>query len=54
MGNRQELDTISTMSRLIAERRGFEPVIIEGNSDLVGIVTVHDGQSDSVKFRMKK
>lgn len=45
MGNRQELDTISTMSRLIAERRGFEPVIIEGNSDLVGIVTVHDGQS---------
>ncbi|MDI9216255.1 MULTISPECIES: SPFH domain-containing protein [Clostridium] len=45
MGNKQELDTISTMSRLISERRGFEPVIIEGNSDLVGIVTVHDGQS---------
>lgn len=45
MGSKQELDTISTMSRLISERRGFEPVIIEGNSDLVGIVTVHDGQS---------
>ncbi|WP_195265551.1 SPFH domain-containing protein [Clostridium sp. 1001275B_160808_H3] len=45
MGNKQEMDTISTMSRLISERRGFEPVIIEGNSDLVGIVTVHDGQS---------
>lgn len=45
MGSKQELDTISTMFRLISERRGFEPVIIEGNSDLVGIVTVHDGQS---------
>ena len=45
MGNKQELDTISSMSRLISERRGFEPVIIEGTSDLVGIVTVHDGQS---------
>lgn len=45
MGNKQELDNISTMSRLISERRGFEPVIIEGTSDLVGIVTVHDGQS---------
>lgn len=45
MGSKQELGTISTMSRLISERRGFEPVIIEGNSDLVGIVTVHDGQS---------
>lgn len=45
LGNKQELDTIATMSRLISERRGFEPVIIEGNSDLVGIVTVHDGQS---------
>ena len=45
MGNKQELETISTMSRLISERRGFEPVIIEGTSDLVGIVTVHDGQS---------
>ena len=43
MGSKQELDTISTMSRLISERRGFEPVIIEGNSDLVGIV--NDGQS---------
>ncbi|GAA0762799.1 MULTISPECIES: SPFH domain-containing protein [Clostridium] len=45
MGNKHELDTILTMSRLISERRGFEPIIIEGNSDLVGIVTVHDGQS---------
>lgn len=45
MGNKQELNTISTMSKLISERKGFEPVIIEGNSDLVGIVTVHDGQS---------
>jgi uncharacterized membrane protein YqiK len=28
---------------LITERGGFEPVVIKGTDDLVGIVTVHDG-----------
>lgn len=33
------------MANLIHARKGFEPVIIQGNEDLVGIVTVHDGPS---------
>lgn len=45
MGNKSEQDSILEMSRIITERKGFEPVIIEGVSDLVGIVTVHDGPS---------
>jgi uncharacterized membrane protein YqiK len=45
MGNRAEQDSILEMSRKIAEKKGFEPVIIQGDSDLVGIVTVHDGPS---------
>lgn len=44
-GNKLEQDTINQMARLITQRRGFDPVVIEGNSDLVGIVTVHDGPS---------
>jgi uncharacterized membrane protein YqiK len=31
------------MARIIGERRGFEPVVIKGQDDLVGVVTVHDG-----------
>ena len=45
MGIRSEQDSILEMSRKIAEKKGFEPVIIQGDSDLVGIVTVHDGPS---------
>lgn len=45
IGNKLEQENIADMSRLIAERNGFSPVIIQGNSDLVGIVTVHDGPS---------
>jgi uncharacterized membrane protein YqiK len=33
------------MTRVIQERDGFEPVVIKGTDDLVGIVTVHDGPS---------
>src|SRR5207244_12688384 len=29
----------------IAERGGFQPVVIKGADDLMGIVTVHDGPS---------
>src|SRR5215212_4571947 len=33
------------MAEVIKERGGFQPVIIKGADDLVGIVTVHDGPS---------
>jgi len=33
------------MSDLIDERQGFEPVVLKGTDDLIGIVTVHDGPS---------
>jgi uncharacterized membrane protein YqiK len=39
--NKEEAAIFKSMEDLIAERRGFEPVVI--TSDLVGIVTVHDG-----------
>lgn len=31
------------MSRIIAERGGFEPLVIKGVDDSIGVVTVHDG-----------
>jgi uncharacterized membrane protein YqiK len=30
-------------ARLIESRRGFEPVVVDGGADALGIVTVHDG-----------
>jgi uncharacterized membrane protein YqiK len=33
------------MAEVIRERNGFNPVIIKGNEDMLGIVTVHDGPS---------
>jgi uncharacterized membrane protein YqiK len=33
------------MAATVAERHGFEPIVIRGTDDLVGIVTVHDGPS---------
>ena len=33
------------MAEVIAERGGFEPLVIKGADDLIGIVTVHDGPS---------
>ncbi|WP_368263261.1 SPFH domain-containing protein, partial [Clostridium disporicum] len=44
-GTKAEQETLKAMAKLIHERKGFEPVIIQGNADLVGIVTVHDGPS---------
>ncbi len=39
-------DTVfRTMADMIEERDGFEPMVIKGQDDLVGIVTVHDGPS---------
>jgi uncharacterized membrane protein YqiK len=34
---------IHKMSMIIQERKGFEPVTILGQHDLIGVVTVHDG-----------
>lgn len=44
-GTKAEQEMLKAMAKLIHERKGFEPVIIQGNTDLVGIVTVHDGPS---------
>jgi uncharacterized membrane protein YqiK len=40
-----ELATFKQMSELIESRKGFEPVVIKGTEDQIGIVTVHDGAS---------
>src|SRR5919198_6569344 len=43
--NREEEAVFKRMAEVIKERGGFQPVIIKGADDLVGIVTVHDGPS---------
>lgn len=45
MGTRSEETTITKMAELLKERDGFRPIVIKGNDDKVGIVTVHDGLS---------
>jgi len=45
MGTRSEETTITKMTELLKERDGFKPIVIKGNDDKVGIVTVHDGLS---------
>ena len=40
-----EQDTFNKMKGLLGDRGGFRPVIIKGEDDSVGIVTVHDGHS---------
>src|SRR5262249_27649979 len=37
--------TFRRMAEVIAERGGFRPIVIKGQDDSVGIVTVHDGPS---------
>jgi uncharacterized membrane protein YqiK len=41
----QEDAVFKRMSALIRERGGFEPIVIKGTEDMVGVVTVHDGPS---------
>ena len=41
--NASEQKLFADMSLMIRERNGFEPVIIDNASDMIGIVTVHDG-----------
>jgi uncharacterized membrane protein YqiK len=43
--DRSEFEVFKKMATVIAARSGFEPVIIRGTDDSVGIVTVHDGPS---------
>ena len=43
--NADEEVTFARMAVTIGERRGFEPIVIRGSEDMVGIVTVHDGPS---------
>jgi uncharacterized membrane protein YqiK len=43
--HRDEGLTFQRMAEEISQRGGFEPVIIRGSDDLVGIVTTHDGPS---------
>jgi uncharacterized membrane protein YqiK len=42
---RSDAEIFQRMTKLIQERIGFDPVVIKGTDDLVGIVTVHDGPS---------
>ncbi|MGO7536977.1 SPFH domain-containing protein [Rhizobium ruizarguesonis] len=41
--NASEQKLFSEMSEMIAERDGFEPVVIRDADDMIGIVTIHDG-----------
>lgn len=43
--DKSDRDTLNNMAKVISERKGFTPVVIEGSGDQVGIVTVHDGPS---------
>lgn len=36
---------LDEMADLIARRHGFEPVILSGTDDMIGVVTIHDGPS---------
>jgi uncharacterized membrane protein YqiK len=43
--SREDDEIIKRMAAIIDERGGFTPLVIKGNDDLVGIVTIHDGPS---------
>jgi uncharacterized membrane protein YqiK len=43
--NHEDKEMFLRMAKLIAQRHGFVPVVIEGSEDKVAIVTVHDGPS---------
>ena len=45
MGNKEERAQFATVADLIAKTDGFSPIIIDGNKDQMGVVTVHDGPS---------
>ena len=43
--DRDDRALFNGMAKLIAERGGFEPLVLRGTDDLCGVVTVHDGPS---------
>ncbi|MEI6181164.1 MAG: SPFH domain-containing protein [Chloroflexales bacterium] len=43
--SREEDEVVRRMAAVIGEREGFRPLVIKGQDDLVGVVTVHDGPS---------
>jgi uncharacterized membrane protein YqiK len=43
--DRSDERVFSGMAALIGERGGFEPVVLKGSDDLIGIATVHEGPS---------
>ena len=43
--SRDDQMVIENMTSVIKERKGFSPVVIKDQDDLIGIVTVHDGPS---------
>ncbi len=42
---RSDQATLDEMMTVIAGRGGFEPVVITGHDDVLGVVTIHDGAS---------
>ncbi|PSM30973.1 band 7 protein, partial [Haliangium sp. UPWRP_2] len=42
---RSDENVFTGMAQVIQNRHGFEPVVIKGADDLIGIVTVHEGPS---------
>ena len=41
--DRDEKGVVLEMAQIVIDRQGFDPVVIQGAEDRVGIVTVHDG-----------
>lgn len=42
---KSDAEIFARMTKVIQDRDGFDPVVIKGTDDLLGIVTVHDGPS---------
>lgn len=45
VGGRDEAAAIQQIAESIARQNGFQPIVIDGATDQIGIVTVHDGPS---------
>lgn len=43
--DRDDKAVFTGMAGLISQRNGFEPVVIKGNDDVIGVITIHDGPS---------
>ena len=43
--DRSDGGVFTGMAQVIMDRQGFEPVVIKGADDLIGVVTVHEGPS---------